>query len=154
MIQLKPLIFSLAIPLVLGFIGSLLGGNFNDYTVINRPVFSPPAILFPIVWTILYILMGISSYLIYTSDANEEKKKSALSIYLIQLILNSLWSLIFFRFDLYLFAFIWIILIIITVIIMIYKFIKINPIAGYLQIPYLIWLIFASILNYSIYLLN
>ena len=154
MIKLKPLIFSLAIPLLLGFIGSLLGGNFSDYTAINKPIFSPPAVLFPIVWTILYILMGISSYLTYTSDATEEKKNSALSVYLIQLILNSLWSLIFFRFNLYLFAFIWIIFIIITVIVMIYKFIKIKPIAGYLQIPYLLWLIFASILNYNIFLLN
>lgn len=154
MIKLKPLIISLAIPLILGIIGSLLGGNFSDYTEMNRPVFSPPAFLFPVVWTILYILMGISSYLIYTSDTNEKEKNSALSIYLIQLILNSLWSLIFFRFNLYLFAFIWIILIIIAVIIMIYKFVKIKPIAGYLQIPYLLWLIFASILNYNIYLLN
>ena len=135
MIKLKPLIFSLAIPLLLGFIGSLLGGNFDNYTVINRPTFAPPAIIFPIVWSILYILMGISSYLIYTSDVDEKKKNSALSIYLTQLILNSLWSLIFFRFNLYLFAFVWIIFIIISVIIMIYKFIKIKPIAGYLQIP-------------------
>ena len=154
MIKLKPLIISLAIPLILGFIGSLLSGNFNDYAVMNKPSFSPPAILFPIVWTILYILMGVSSYLIYTSAADEKEKNSALSIYLIQLILNSLWTLIFFRFSLYLFAFLWIILIIIAVVIMIYKFIKIKPLAGYLQIPYLLWLIFASILNYNIYLLN
>lgn len=154
MINLKTLIFSLTIPLLLGFIGSLLGGNYSDYTAINRPTFSPPAVLFPIVWTILYILMGICSYLIYTSDSIKKEKNSALSIYLIQLILNSLWSLIFFRFNLYLFAFIWIIFIIIAVIVMIYKFIKIKPIAGYLQIPYLLWLFFASILNYNIFLLN
>jgi len=98
--------------------------------------------------------MGVSSYLIYTSNANETEKKSALSIYLIQLIINALWPLIFFRFKLYLLAFIWIILLIIAVIIMIYRFYKINTTAAYLQIPYLLWLIFASVLNYNIYLLN
>ena len=154
MIKLKTLIISILIAFAFGILGTILGGNFSSYEIINRPIFSPPAIIFPIVWTILYTLMGISSYLIYTSDANEVEKKSALSIYIIQLIINALWPLIFFRFKLYLLAFIWIIALIIAVIIMIYRFYKINPTAAYLQIPYILWLIFASILNYNIYLLN
>ena len=75
MIKLKPLIISILISFAFGILGTILGGNFNNYEIINRPIFSPPAIIFPIVWTILYTLMGISSYLIYTSDANEIEKK-------------------------------------------------------------------------------
>lgn len=153
MIKLKPLIVCIAIPLILGFLGNLLGDS-SMFNVINKPAFAPPKIVFPIVWTILYILMGISSYLIYTSNASKNAKKQSLTIYAIQLILNSLWSLFFFNFQWYLFSFWWIVLISIFVIIMIYNFYRIKPIAGYLQIPYLLWLIFAGILNYSIYLLN
>jgi len=154
MIKLKPLILCILIPLGFGVLGTILGGNFNSYELMNRPSFSPPPFIFPIVWTILYILMGISSYIVYTSDADEKDKSAAKSIYIIQLLLNTLWPLIFFRFNLYFLAFIWIIVLIISVIIMIYRFYKINPVAGYLQIPYLLWLIFASVLNYNIYLSN
>ncbi|MDO5556219.1 MAG: TspO/MBR family protein [Clostridia bacterium] len=120
----------------------------------NKPFFAPPAILFPIVWTILYILMGISSYLVYTSSATKEDKKTSLTFYGVQLILNSLWTLLFFRFNLYLFSYIWILLIIVFLGITMYKFYKIKPLSAFLQIPYLLWLIFASILNFSIYILN
>jgi len=150
-INYKLLILNIIIPLIIGGIGTLLG-NPSNYSIINKPSFSPPAFIFPIVWTILYILMGISAYMIMISD-NKDKNK-AYGIYLVQLIVNGLWSLFFFRFKWYLFSFLWIILLISLVIIMIDKFYKINKIAGYLQLPYLLWLIFASILNLSIYLLN
>jgi len=96
--------------------------------------------------------MGISSYIIYTS--NDKNKKNALILYTIQLIVNSLWTFFFFNLGLLLFSFWWIILMIVLVILIIYSFYKINPIAAYLQIPYIIWLMFAAFLNYSIYLLN
>ena len=150
-INYKSLILNIILPLAIGIIGSLLGSP-NNFDIINKPSFSPPAIVFPIVWTILYTLMGISAYIIINSD--DPDKKSAYLVYLIQLIVNGLWSLFFFRFGWYLFSFFWIILLIALVIIMIDKFRKINKTAGYLQIPYLIWLIFASILNLAIYLLN
>lgn len=150
-INYKLLIINILIPLAIGLIGNFLG-NPNTYSIINKPAFSPPAIIFPIVWTILYILMGISSYIIMIS--NDNNKNKAYLIYIIQLIVNGLWSLFFFRFKLYLFSFFWIILLISLVVIMIYKFYKINKLSAYLQIPYLIWLIFASILNLSIYILN
>jgi len=150
--KLKILVISIAIPLLFGFIGSMLGDSSSGFEALIKPPFTPPAFVFPIVWTILYILMGISSYMIYTS--NNDNKTSALIIYLVQLGLNSLWTLFFFQYELLLFSFWWIILITILVIIMICLFYEIKPIAAYLQIPYLLWLVFAAILNYSIYLIN
>ncbi len=153
MISLKALVINIAIPLILGFIGNLLGDS-STFQMINKPNFAPPQIVFPIVWTILYILMGISSYLIYTSSASKNAKKQALTIYGIQLVLNTVWTFFFFNLRWFLFSFWWIILIILFVILMIYNYNRIKPIAAYLQIPYLLWLVFASILAYNIYLLN
>lgn len=150
--SIKTLIISIIIPIAVGIIGSLLGNSSMRFESINKPSFTPPGIIFPIVWTILYILMGISSYLIYISS-NKDKTNS-LRIYALQLIVNMLWTFFFFNLKWYLFSFIWIILLIVMVSTMIYKFFKINKTAGYLQIPYLIWLIFAAILNFSIYILN
>lgn len=134
----------------MALLGSLLGGNTEIYSNINTPSFAPPSLLFPIVWTILYILMGISSYWI----SNKPNNDLALTIYYIQLIINSLWSFFFFRLNWFLFSFIWIILLILFVIYMIYLFYKLDKKAALIQIPYLLWLIFATILNFSIYYLN
>ena len=150
--KIKRIIIAIIIPLLVGFIGNLLGNASNGFDSINKPEFTPPGIVFPIVWTILYILMGISSYFIYQS--NNKDKENALIIYGIQLFVNMLWTLFFFRLHLYLFSFIWILIMIILVGLMIYKFYKIDKKAGVIQIPYLIWLIFASIINFSVYLLN
>lgn len=150
-INYKLLILNILLPLLVGGIGSLLG-NPSNFNMINKPAFSPPATVFPIVWSVLYTLMGISAYIVISS--NDSNKKQAYIIYILQLIVNGLWSLYFFRFNWYLFSFFWIILLIVLVIIMIDRFYKINKSAGYLQLPYLLWLIFASVLNLSIYLLN
>lgn len=131
-----------------------LDGNMDNFDTLNKPKSTPPAILFPIVWTILYILMGISSYLIYCNKTDQKFKNRACFVYIIQLIVNSLWTLFFFRLNMILFAFIWLLLLILLVIIMIIKFYNIKPIAAYLQIPYILWLLFAAVLNFSIYLLN
>lgn len=145
------LIISILFPNIIGFLGNLIG-NPNNFDNIIKPNFTPNKIVFPIVWIVLYTLMGVSSYLVYKS--NNINKKDALISYLISLIINSLWSFFFFNLKWYLFSFIWIILIIITVLIMIYKFYKVDKLSAYIQIPYLIWLIFAAILNFNIYLLN
>ena len=145
--KIKNLVKNIAIPLVIGIIVSLIMMPFNDYQNLNQPPFAPPSIAFPIVWTILYILMGISAYII-------SEKGGSLSTYYIQLFVNALWSIIFFVFKLRLLAFIWILLLIYLVIKMIKEFLNINKTAGYLQIPYLIWLIFAAYLNFGIYILN
>lgn len=152
--DIKSLVLNIAFALVAGGIGALLGGKMNDFATINKPCFSPPAIVFPIAWTALYILMGISTYLVCENKTDKKFKKRACFIYLAQLLVNVLWTPLFFRLKLYLLSFFWILLLIILVGIMIIKFYKIKPLAGYLQIPYILWLIFASILNFSIYLLN
>ena len=152
--DIKSLVLNIAFALVAGGIGASLGGKMDDFATINKPWFSPPAIVFPIAWTALYILMGISTYLVCENKTDKKFKKRACFIYLAQLLVNVLWTPLFFRFKLYLLSFFWILLLIILVGIMIIKFYKIKPLAGYLQIPYILWLIFASILNFSIYLLN
>jgi len=145
--DLKKLIINILIPLVIGGIVALITMPFMDYKSLEQPLLSPPSILFPIIWTILYILMGVSAYLI-------SKKDNIPLIYYVQLGVNALWSIIFFVFKLRLFAFIWIILLIILVVKMIFAFYKIDKKAAYLQIPYLLWIVFASYLNLGIYLLN
>lgn len=146
------LLIAILIPLAVGSLSALLSGGMNSYAVLNKPALSPPAILFPIVWSILYVLMGISSYIIAASDSPDKKK--ALSVYWLQLLFNFFWSIFFFRFSLYLFSFVWLLAMIALIIIMIYRFYKISPIAAYLQIPYLIWCIFAAYLNFMVYQLN
>lgn len=150
----KMLILFVIFALVAGGISYLLGGDMKDFANINKPAFAPPAFLFPIVWTILYTLMGISSYIICSNSTDKESKNSACFVYILQLIVNVLWTLFFFRLKWYLFAFIWLLLLIVLVIVMIIKFYKIKPIAGYLQIPYLLWITFAAVLNFTIYTLN
>lgn len=153
-IDYKSLAYNIGFALLAGGIGALLGGKMNEFSTINKPWFTPPAIIFPIFWTILYILMGLSTYLVCENKTDKKFKKIACFIYLIQLLVNVLWTPLFFRFKLYLLSFFWILLLIFLVAIMIIKFYKIKPISGYLQIPYILWLIFASILNFSIYMLN
>ena len=146
------LIIAILIPLAVGSFSALISGNMSLYSTINKPAFSPPSIVFPIVWTILYVLMGISSYIIYSSDSADKTK--ALKIYALQLFFNFCWSILFFRYNLYLLSFLWLVILIVLICIMIKDFYKINPAAAYLQIPYLLWCIFAAYLNFSIYTMN
>jgi tryptophan-rich sensory protein len=152
MINLKKLIISIFIPLAAGGLGFLLGGKPEIYNAIVKPSFSPPGWVFPVAWTILYILMGISFYIVYNSDSIYRKR--AIIVYFIQLTVNMLWSLLFFRLHLYLISALWIVLLILLVAYMVYLFFKINKKAGYLQIPYLLWLTFACVLNFAVYFLN
>ena len=148
----ETLIISILIPLTVGAVSSFLSGTMMDNSSFTQPSFSPPGFLFPIVWTILYILMGISSYFVYTSVS--PLKTPALLIYALQLIFNFFWSILFFRFSLYRIAFLWLLALIGLIVIMIYSFAKVRPIAACLQIPYLLWCLFAAYLNYTIYTLN
>ncbi|MCM1245212.1 MAG: tryptophan-rich sensory protein [Roseburia sp.] len=146
------LIIAILIPIAVGTLSALFSGNMSLYSTINKPPVSPPGFIFPIVWSILYILMGISSYLVYESDHSE--KRNALKTYALQLFFNFWWSIIFFRFSLYLFAFLWLLVMIVLIAIMIYRFYQINVLSAYLQIPYLLWCLFAAYLNFMIYTLN
>lgn len=152
----KGLLFiCIAIPLIIGIAASLLTQDSMEvFTSVNKPPLSPPAWLFPVVWTILYIFMGISSYLIAVTDADKAAKEKAVQLYAYQLIVNFLWPTFFFNFQWYLFSFVWLVFLWILVLFMILKFKEINPIAAYLNIPYLIWLTFAGYLNFAIWMLN
>lgn len=148
--KIKEIAKYIILPLVIGFIGYLLGGKPEIYTSIAKPTFAPPSFLFPIAWSIIYILLGIGAYLV----SKDKDNKKALTVYYIGLGINALWSLLFFRLHLFLFSSIWIIILLINISYMFILFFEINKTAGYLQIPYILWLIFAFILNYSIYILN
>ena len=160
--NIKVYIKSILLPVIVGGIVGLLISKFIDYNSLQKPPLSPPSIAFPIIWTILYILMGISFGIIKNQFNNNisvlnDKEGSLLSsnqLYYIQLLVNSVWSVIFFIFKWRLCAFIWILILIYLVILMIIDFYKKNRIAGLLQIPYLIWLIYAAYLNLGVYILN
>ena len=142
---------SILVPVILGGIVGFITSSFIDYNSLQKPPLAPPAIIFPIVWTILYILMGVSYGRLKSKGLTDEKINR---IYYLQLIINLLWSFIFFVFKWRLFAFFWIILLDIAVVIMIIRFYKKDKISGLLQIPYLIWLLFATYLNFGILFLN
>ncbi len=145
----KPYIVEVIIALLVGGAAALLTrGSYNVYNEVVKPPFAPPPVLFPIVWGILYILMGISAGLI--------KKESGIVpfIYWLQLAVNFVWPIIFFNIQAFLFAFIWLVLLWILIIAMIVEFYPISKTAALLQIPYLLWVTFAGYLNLSIWLLS
>lgn len=151
MVKFLKLLISIAIPLAVGYTSSyFIRDSMGIYQSLDKPWFSPAGEVFPIVWSVLYVLMGISAYLV----AKERGSDLALRIYSYQLVFNFFWSIIFFRFNLYLVAFVWLVGLLILVGYMIYLFWQKNKIAAILQIPYFLWLVFAGILNFSIFWLN
>ena len=143
------------LPLAVGSLSAFFSrGAYQSFNRIIKPGISPPGWVFPVVWTILYILMGIASYLVYISEGDPAEKKTALKVYGLQLFVNFFWSIFFFRFEWYLFSFIWLVLLWILILICIYLFDDLSKTASWLMIPYLAWVTFAGYLNYSIYLLN
>ena len=152
-INYKHLIISLAISLGIGLLSGLFTMmGMENFEKANKPFLTPPDYIFPIVWTILFILMGISAYIIFRSDSLQ--KSNALIIYGIQLLVNFFWPIFFFNMSAYLFSFIWIILLWLLIILMIKMFYPISKTAAFLQIPYLLWVTFAAYLNFGIFLLN
>ncbi len=151
-INWKKLILIIIITFVIGsFFSIFTMNNMHTFKELSKPI-NVPAIVFPIVWSVLYLLMSISCYIII--ESNNREKDKAVIWYAIQLVINSLWSLIFFGFGTYLLSFIWIILLLIAVMIMILKFYNINKVSAYINIPYLLWILFAGYLNLGIYFLN
>lgn len=149
--NIKKFLFYLIITFIIGGLFTPLTFSSEFYESLVKP-FDIPQIIFPIVWSILYILMSISIFMI--SNTNDIKKDESIKIYFIQLVINSLWTLFFFGIKLIGFSALWIVLLTIVVIIMFIKFYKIKPLAAYINIPYIIWLILATMLNISIYILN
>lgn len=164
----KALIINILIPLAVGTAAGLLTmGGMRQFEALNKPPLSPPAWVFPVAWTILYTLMGISSYFIYISEPEElsgdvsnkntkenNRKEQALTTYGYQLIVNFLWPVFFFHFQWYFFSFLWLVLLWILVAKMILEFGQISKTAALLNIPYLLWLSFAGYLNLGVWLLN
>ncbi|WP_313073708.1 TspO/MBR family protein [Lacrimispora sp.] len=149
----RKLIIFILIPLAVGLVSGILTKNsMTMYNTLNQPALSPPGWVFPVVWTILYILMGVSSYLIATSPS--QKKQEALLLYAIQLFLNFIWSPIFFGLGNYFLAFLVLVLLWYVIVKMIRAFFRIDPTAALLQIPYLLWITFAGYLNLAIIFLN
>lgn len=147
-------IFSWVLPLLVGGLGILLSGGIDNYAVVNRPPLSPPAWLFPVVWTVLYVLMGEAAFRIHMADADQTRKKKALTAYGVQLVLNLLWPIVFFGGQKYLAAFVVIIALWVAIFITLRRFVQIDERAGDLLIPYFIWVTFAAYLNLGVFLLN
>ena len=152
-IKFKPLIISILIALAVGGLSGFISmGSMDTYENLQRPALSPPSLVFPVVWTILFILMGIASYIVYMSKSDIKEK--ALKVYAIQLAVNFIWPLIFFNGQKYFLAFVWLLFLIVLIVETILLFKEVNKKAAILLIPYLLWTIFAGYLNISIYLLN
>ena len=151
-INLRRLIKCLIIPLAVGGVASLIAKN--NFVIENQPLLSPPAWVFPVVWTILYVLMGIASYIILESDAKPQDKTNALTLYAVQLIFNFFWTIIFFNLRQYIFAFIWILALWGFILATVLKFRPISKTAAYLLLPYIIWVAFAAYLNLGVAILN
>lgn len=150
-----PLLINLIIPIGGGaLVGYINKNSFEIYKSLEKPFFAPPKIIFPIIWTMLYILMGIAAYRVYMKNKIKGLNSDGYFYYIIQLLCNFSWTFSFFTFRLYGLSFLWIILISILVIITTLKFFKLDKIAGGLMSPYILWLTFAGALNYFIWMFN
>ncbi len=154
-IKLFPLFASLTVSLGVGLLSSALTrGSVALYRTLTLPPLSPPSWVFPVVWTLLYILMGISAYLVYISDAPPTDKRRALGLYAVSLFLNFGWSIIFFNFQAYTLSFVWLCILWLSILLTIRAYAPINRTAALLQLPYLLWVTFAGYLNLWIALNN
>lgn len=153
--QILKLLVSIILPLSLGAIAGMFTSQSVPewYATLNRPSFNPPDWIFGPVWTALYVLMGISLFLVWKQDVSKARNLAIL-IFLLQLLLNFAWSFIFFYFNMIGLALVEIVLLWISIVVMLILFYKIKPISSYINIPYLLWVTFASVLNASYYLLN
>lgn len=154
MIQWKPLIVSLAVSLGVGGLSALLtNSEMAVYEGLNQPPLSPPGWVFGVVWTILFVLMGIAAYLVWQADTGDQRRR-AIWFYAVQLAFNFAWTLIFFNARLYGVALIWLIILWVLILLTTVQFYRLRPAAGWLMLPYLLWVTFAGYLNAGIWLLN
>ena len=150
--QWKNLVVCLLLPLAVGGLAAFLTRNSMDlFAMVKKPPLSPPGWLFPVVWTILYLLMGFASYLVLVA---EKPGRTAWKFYLAQLAFNFVWPILFFHLQMYLLSFVWLLLLWILILVTILWFTRSSKLAGYLLIPYLLWVTFAGYLNVGIYILN
>ena len=151
---LKRFFICIAIPLAVGGLSALLTmGSMKAFGELNQPPLSPPGWLFPIVWTVLYTLMGISLFIVVEQPKNKEKSRAIL-LFALQLFFNFMWSIFFFNLKLYFFSFVWLVGLWGLIILMILSFKKVSAAAAYINIPYLLWVSFAGYLNFMVWMLN
>ena len=150
----KKLLLCLAIPLAVGGLSALVSGGMSAYKELEQPPLSPPGWVFPVVWSILYLLMGYASYRVSQSGKDEKHIRGALTAYGVQLFLNFLWSPVFFGLRWYPAAFFLLIALWVAIYITMRKFLQLDEKAGDLLLPYLLWVCFAGYLNLGMYLLN
>ena len=144
-----------ALPLILGGISALaVKGGMEEYAMLKQPPLSPPGWLFPVAWSLLYVLMGAASYLVLSSAAPLYERRRALKLYAVQLVVNVLWPPIFFGLGLYLAALLWLALLWVLVLITAMRFRRVSRPAACLLAPYIVWLTFAAYLNFGVWLLN
>ena len=151
----KALIISLLIPLAVGGLAAWLTmDSMAQFAALAQPPLSPPGWVFPVVWTVLYLLMGWASFLVWKSDAPQVEKTRALGLYGVQLAVNFAWPLLFFRAGLYGFALVWLVILLVLVAETMLAFGRIDRRAAWLLAPYFLWLLFAAYLNAGVWLLN
>jgi tryptophan-rich sensory protein len=152
--KIKVFLFSILSAELIGGLSALLTRKgMEAFKIINKPSLTPPAVVFPIVWTILFALMGISFGMILLSKPSVAKNRSII-IYVLQLIVNFFWSIFFFNLQAFGLSFFWLLLLLFLICLMIYNFYQVNKLSALLQIPYLIWVAFAGYLTFSIWILN
>ena len=151
----KDLILCLLVPLLTGALSAFLTRNaMEQFEQLNKPPLSPPGWLFPVVWTILYLMMGTASYLVRSSGGPRRAVDEALTLYGLQLVFNFLWTILFFNMGRYLFAFFWLVVLWVLILAAALRFYRLSKPAGYLMVPYLLWVAFAGYLNLGTYLIN
>lgn len=154
-IKVGTLIGSIAVPVIVGSLSAVLtSSSMKQYNAMPKPPMAPPAYLFPIVWTILYIMMGVAFYYVWTTEADEGLRDRAVMYYAIQLGMNFFWSILFFSLSLYLFSYFWLLGMLLITVLCTVCFFRIRIISGVMMLPYILWLSFASYLNCAAYILN
>lgn len=149
-----PFIFALTALAVGGLSAIFTNKNMHIYSEINLPFFAPPSWIFPVVWAILYVLMGVGMGLVTNAPRYADEKKNALFFFFLQLVVNFFWGIFFFNLMLFKASFIWLSLLLALIILMTSSFFRVSRWAGYLQIPYIAWVFFAGILNLAVAILN
>lgn len=151
--KIKTYAISIAVALAVGGLSALFtGDSMEKYKALRQPPLAPPNWVFPVVWTVLFVLMGVGAAMVCLSGSSSKKKPIA--IYGLQLLVNFFWTILFFLLEARLFAFLWLLLLLGLAVWMAVSFGRVNKTAGLLQIPYILWLLFAGYLNLAVYLLN
>ncbi len=154
-VKWKQLLIAVAIPLAVGGLSAFLTRDaMKEFAKLDQPPLSPSGWLFPVVWTVLFLLMGMASYLVWNASDPKGERGKALTVYSIQLAVNFFWTIFFFNLGWYLFAFAWLVFLWLLIVETILLFWKLSHTAGMLLLPYLAWVTFAGYLNFGIYLLN